>query len=241
MRRLLLACGLLLAMLGFVHAENAAVRETMAKLRDKDIAVRRQAAQDLAEMGPEAKLATAALQKALRDPDLFVRRFAALALGKIGPEVPDAKETVSALALALNDPKKEVQLAAADALLQMGPLALNAFLAAVKDPTRDPASRKKASQGLAKIGPPARGALPILTEMVSTPQKMAKGKAYLNDDDLRLDAAFALGKLAKPSDTAAINALKMVSEGKQKNKALKKAAEMALREIDGMLPKKKSR
>jgi len=239
MRRVLLASGLLLGILGVVYAENGAVRELIAKLSHKDVAVRRQTAQDLAELGPEAKLATAALRKALHDPDLFVRRFSALALGKIGPEVPDAKETVSALALALNDSKKEVQLAAADALLQMGPLALNAFLAVVKDSSRDPAIRKKATQGLAKIGPQARGALPALTEMLTTPQKMAKGKANLNDDDVRLDAAVALGKLAKPSDTAAINALKLVSEGKQKNKALKKAAENALREINGMPAKKK--
>lgn len=239
MMRAWLACGLTLGILGFVYAENGAAREAMGRLTNKDTAVRRQAAQDLAEMGPEAKLATPALRKALQDGDLFVRRFAALALGKVGPGVSDAKDNVSALALAMNDTKKEVQLAAADALLQMGPLSLNAFMAALKDPNRDPAIRKKAAQGLAKIGPSARGALPTLTEMVTNAQKMAKGKAALNDDDVRLDAAVALGKMAKPSDTDAINALKMVSEGKQKNKALKKAAESALREINGTPPKKK--
>lgn len=237
--RMILAWGLALGILGFVYAENGAVRETMAKLKEDDAFVRRQAAQDLAEMGPEAKLATAALRRALRDNDLFVRRFSAMALGKIGPGVPDAKETVSSLALALNDEKKEVQLAAADALLLMGPLALNAWLSAIKDPNKDPTIRKKAAQGLAKIGPSARAALPTLTDLVSKNQKKAKGKANLNDDDVRLDAAFAIGKMAKPSDTSAIDALKLVSEGKQKNKALKKVAEQALREISGTQAKKK--
>ena len=45
--------------------------------------------------------------------------------------------------------------------------------------------------------------------------------------------------LAKAEDKDAVEALKGVAEGKQKNKALQKAAGESLRKITGMEPKKK--
>src|SRR5262245_32371792 len=88
-------------------AEEAQVRDLVAKLTGPDNTARRQAAQELGELGTEAKSALPALRKALADKDLFVRRFAALALGKVGP---GDKETITSLWKATNDEKKEVQL-----------------------------------------------------------------------------------------------------------------------------------
>lgn len=234
-----LAIALSVSILGLVYAADGDVRDLMTKLSDKDTAVRRAAAKDLAEMAGDAKLAAPALRKAVaHDKDLWVRRFGIQALAKIG-ETKDVKETVSTLALATRDPETEVQLAAADALSRMGGVATDALMVILKDPTRDPQVRKRAAQGLGKIGPSARGAVPALSDLLTMKVKMDKAKKNLNDDDIRTDAAVALGKLAKKEDTNAIEALKSVSEGKQRNKALQKVAQQALREITGVNPKKK--
>ncbi len=225
-----------ICLVSFIDA--AEVRELAQKLKDADSDVRRAAAKELGELGIEAKPAISSLITATKDKDLFVRRFSAQALGKIGP---DAKEAVPALTLLLNDDKKEVQLAAVEALSNIGPASIDALTATVKDPNRDSTIRKKAAQGLAKIGLQARKAVPVLTDVVTGKIRSPKGGKGKNlaDDDVRLDAAIALGAVAKPEDTAAIEALKSVSEGKQRNKALKKAATDALRKINQSDKKKK--
>ncbi|MFO0846708.1 MAG: HEAT repeat domain-containing protein [Gemmataceae bacterium] len=217
---------------------GAEVKELVAKLRDADSDVRRAAAKGLAELGAEAKPAVPDLVKATADRDLFVRRFAAEALGNVGP---DAKAAVAPLARLLGDEKPEVQLAAVEALPKLGPASVAALTAAVKDPNRAAAVRKKAAQGLAAIGPEARKAVPALTDVltgrIASPKAPRKGK-NLEDDDVRLDAAAALGAVAKPEDKAAVAALKSVSEGKQRNRALQKAARESLRKISEQSKKK---
>ncbi|MGL4555772.1 MAG: HEAT repeat domain-containing protein [Gemmataceae bacterium] len=240
MPRYLLASALSLTLLVVAHAQSGDLGDLTAKLASKETAVRRQAATDLSERGPEASSAAPALRKAMRDADAYVRRFSAQALGKIGPDAADVKATVSTLALAMNDTQPEVQLAAADALAWIGPPALDALLSALKDPTKVPAVRKRAAQGLGRIGPAARGAVPALSELVTAKAKMKTKAKDLTDDDIRIDAAAALGKVAKKEDKVAIDALKEVSEGKQRNKALLKAAQGSLREIAGTpAPKKR--
>lgn len=231
---------LALAILLVTVAEGAEVNDLIVKLRDKDSDARRAAAKDLAELGPEARAAVPELTKALRDRDLFVRRFAAEALGKIGPE---AKASIPALALAMSDERKEVQIAATTALGQIGKDSIPALIAALKDPNKDPAVRRLAAQGLGKAGAPARGAVSVLSDIltgrIKTPKAAKKGKN--NDDDFRVDVAVALGSVAKAEDKAAINALKSVSEGKQRNKALQRAANDALRQINGSAPARKKK
>src|SRR4051812_14205242 len=228
-----------LAIVAMTTAEGAEVRELIAKLKEKDNDTRRAAARELAELGPEARSAVTELTKALRDPDLFVRRYSAEALGKIGPE---AKASVTALAGAMNDPKKEVQLAAVEALGKIGPASTNALISAVKDPNKDPGVRRIAAQSLGKIGPQARGAVGALSDIVSGKAKMGKAnKGKGNDDDIRADAARALGSVAKAEDKAAVEALKAVSEGKQRNRELKAAAGESLRKITGTAPAKKNK
>jgi HEAT repeat protein len=219
-------------------SEAAEVKELITKLKDKDSDVRRAAAKGLAELGEEAKPAVADLIKATADKDLFVRRFAAEALGNVGAE---AKSAVPSLAKLLGDEKPEVQLAAVEALPKLGPASVAALTAAVRDTNRSAAVRKKAAQGLGKIGPEARKAVSALTDVltgkIASPKVAKKGK-NLEDDDVRLDAAAALGSVARPEDRAAVAALKSVSEGKQRNRALQKAARESLRMINQQSKKK---
>lgn len=231
--------GLLVLSFVVVAAEAGEVSELAKKLKDKDSDVRRAAAKELGDLGEGAKAAVVELTKALKDEDLFVRRYAAEALGKVGPE---AKGSVPALARAMNDEKKEVQLAAVEALGKIGTEAAPALIAAVKDPGKDPGVRKKAAQGLAKIGPSARGAVQALSDVVTGKIASPKGdKKAKTDDDVRVDAATALGAVAKASDKAAVAALKSVSEGKQRNRPLQKAASEAMKKIAEEKPETKDK
>ena len=211
------------------YAEGAEVRDLVAKLKDKDSDVRRAAAKELGELKTEAKSAVPELIRAMRDKDLFVRRYAAEALGNIGP---DAKIAITALSAAMNDEKKEVAEAAVDALGKIGPDSIAALTSALKDANKHSNVRRKAAVALGKLGLRAHGSVPAMADVLSGKVKMAKKGKGVNDDDIRVEVATALGSVAKADDAAAIEALKAVSEGKQKNKALKKAAGDALRQID---------
>ena len=234
--RIALTGALMMGIWFTTYIEGAEVRELIAKLKDKDSDIRRAAAKELAEVGPEAKSAVPDLIRALRDKDLFVRRYSAEALGNVGPE---AKAAIPALSAALNDPKKEVAEAAIDALGKFGPESLAALTSALKDANKDPAVRRKAAIALGKIGLRARSAVPAMTDILNGKVKAAK-KGKGNDDDIRLEVASALGSVAKSDDTAAIKALETLSEAKRKG-PLKTAAGEALRKINGMEPAKKKK
>jgi HEAT repeat protein len=229
---------LALTIIMVASATGADVNGLIAKLKNPDSDVRRAAAKELGELGTDASPAVPALTKALADKDRYVRRFAAEALGAIGAD--GAKSAVPQLSLLVNDSSKEVQLAAIEALSKMGAVSTKALANAVKDTAKDAMVRIKAAQGLAQIGAEARGAVPALTNILKAKVK-GKGKGKRNDDDIRADVATTLGSIATKEDTAAIEALKAVSEGKQKNKALKQAAGDALRKITGEAPKGKKK
>jgi HEAT repeat protein len=218
-------------------ADGADVRELIGKLKSPDAEVRRTAAKDLAELGPEAVTAVPELKKALKDKDLFVRRFAAEALGAIGTGASSAANDLGKMLM--SDSKKEAQLAAAIALGKIGPSGVKALTSAVKDPSKDGAVRRKAAQSLALIGEEARSSVTVLASVLKGKVKNKKGK--FNDDDIRIDVAIALGAIATSEDKAAVEALRAVSEGKQRNKELKKAAGEALRKLTGEEPKKKNK
>ena len=234
--RIALTGALMMGIWFTTYIEGAEVRELIAKLKDKDSDTRRAAAKELAEVGPEAKPAVPDLIRALRDKDLFVRRYSAEALGNVGPE---AKSAIPALSAALNDPKKEVAEAAIDALGKFGHDSLAALTSALKDANKDPSVRRKAAVALGKIGLRARSAVPAMTDILNGKVKAAK-KGKGNDDDIRLEVASALGSVAKSDDTAAIDALKTLSEAKRKS-PLKTAAGEAIRKINGMEPAKKKK
>lgn len=240
--RTLLTGLLTLLLLALASVEGAEVRELIGKLRDQDSDVRRAAAKQLGELGAEARPAVPDLTRAMRDRDAFVRRFSAEALGNIGRE---ARAAVPALTAAMLDERKEVQIAAVEALIRIGPPSIPALIAAVKDPNKDATVRKKAAQGLGKIGLQARGAVPVLTDVltgrISNPSTARRKGKNLADDDLRIDAALALGSVARGEDTAAIEALRSFAEGKQRNRALKKAAATSLRKLTGKAPARKKK
>jgi HEAT repeat protein len=242
--RFLLTGLLAVALCAVTAAEGAEVRDLIAKLSNTDSDVRRAAAKELGELGGEARAAVPALTRALGDRDLFVRRFAAEALGKIGP---DARDAIPKLGQATGDARKEVALAAVDALGKLGTPAIDTLTGAVKDSGKDPAVRARAIQQLGKMGPEARGAIKTLTEVLTGkvsagPKVKGKGKKKGPiDDDLRVEAAVALGEVAKAEDTGAVEALRSVAEGKQRNRQLRKAAGDSLRKITGMGPKKRKK
>jgi HEAT repeat protein len=220
-------------------AAGADVPDLVKKLRSPDSDVRRAAARELADAGAEAKPAVGALAAALKDRDLFVRRFAAQALGAIGP---DARPAVPALRAALGDRRGEVQEAAAVALGKVGgPDGVSALAAAVRDPNRDAGVRRKSAEALGSMGKEARAAVPALTAVLkgAGPRKGKGKKKMAPDDDVRVDAARALGEVATAEDESAVEALRAVATAKGGNRELKRAAADALRKLTGKGPRKK--
>ena len=208
-------------------ARGADVKDLIKQLKDGDSDARRAAARALADGGAESKEAVPALIHALKDRDTFVRRFSAQALGEIGP---DAKSAVPALTAALEDAKREVQSAAAAALGKMGPAGVETLVGILKNDKKDPMTRRNAIASLSSLGSAARPAVPALTEIVK--EKTGKGKKKVLPEDLRIDAATALGTLATADDKEAIQTLQALSDKKSKApRGLKQAANMALRKI----------
>jgi HEAT repeat protein len=214
-----------------VHAADVA--DLIKQLKDKDADKRRAAAEELSKAGKEAMDAGPALIVALKDSDIFVRAFSAQALGDVGA---DPKKAVPALAALFKNAreKAEVLESAAGALGKLGMEAVPALIALVKNVGMDNNIRRKAIGALGQIGPDAHLAVPVLTEVVNGGYKGQAPKAKkgaMPADDLRPDAATALGEIANQSDSGAITALKQLGDGKKKQKGLKKLADDALRKI----------
>jgi HEAT repeat protein len=209
-------------------ARGEGAQNLIKQLKDPEASTRRTAAKALGEAGPSAKEAVGALADALKDNDSFVRRFAAQALGEIGPAARDA---VPALSKALNDSRREVQEAAAAALGKIGPSSVQSLIAVVKDTRKDAMVRRKAVESLAGMGAEGRLAVPGLVELISG--KPAKGgkKQPGPDVEIRVEAVNALGQIAAPDDKAALDALTALTDKKQNNRALKQAANAALRKL----------
>ncbi len=202
-----------LALLGLTCAAVAAdVPSLVKQLKSPDPDLRRAAAKELGEAGPDAKTAITALTTALGDKDLFVRRFAAQALGEIGPE---AKSAVKPLSEALKDPKKEVAQAAATALGKIG--AVEPLAALAGDTRRDPAARRKAIEALGAMKADARSAVPDLTKA-------------LKDKDVRIEAADALGEIG-PDASSALKDLDAIAASKERDRNFKKAVTEAIKKI----------
>jgi HEAT repeat protein len=208
-------------------ARGADVDELVKQLKNGDSEDRRAAAKSLGEGGAASKAAVPDLINALKDRDMFVRRFAAEALGEIGP---DAAPAVRPLTAALDDSRKEVQNAAAVALGKLGSSGMQTLIAIVGDSDKEPAIRRQAIDSLVKLGDAAHSAVPSLTEIVKG--NGGKNKKKAAPEDLRVDAATALGSLAKPSDKATVETLRALTDKKAKTpRGLRQAANMALRKI----------
>jgi HEAT repeat protein len=208
-------------------ASGAEVGELTKQLKNGDNETRRAAAKSLGEGGAGSKEAVPALIDALKDRDMFVRRFAAQALGDIGP---DARAAVPALTAALNDGRREVQTAAAQALGKVGSSGIATLLGILRDHDKDTATRRQAIDSLVALGKEAHSAVPVLTELVQ--ENTGKNKKKAAPEDLRIDAATALGSLATSEDKATVETLRALTDKKAKTpRGLRQAANRALRDI----------
>jgi hypothetical protein len=154
----------------------------MTALKDSDWSVRTSAAGVLAQMGPEAESAEAALINTLKDPDSRVRSAAADAVLRVALR---ARFNVPVLIDIVDGGDSLSRLQAAIALADLGPMAVQAvpsLSGALKDPNW--ATRLNAANALGSIGPSAAAAVPALT-------------AALKDSnaDVRSTAAAALDRI----------------------------------------------
>ena len=250
--RYLVACGVVVVGTLCACADTS---ELVKKLSSKDSEVRRGAAQGLGELGKEAKDAVKPLVKALKDKDKFVRRFAAQALGNIGPDA--ATDAIPGLAKLLDDDQQTVREAGIKALAKMGPtavpaltkalsatndvheVAINALGAAgaegvpalagvIKNPKIAATLRNRAVELL----PKDEGARPALSALVMAVVKPAAGGQ--DGRAFHIAAIAAVGRIATPSDAAAVAALeKIANDESQGNRQIRKPAQNALKAVQG--------
>jgi HEAT repeat protein len=214
------------------RAEDVSV--LVERLKSPDSDMRREAAKELGDLGPQALPAVPELVQALRDSDLFVRRFAAQALGAIGP---DARQALPALKGALKDGKKEVAAAVGTALGKLGSAGIATLSDLVKDKKQDADVRKAAIAGLGSAGAQAREAVPVLVDVLKdTGAKKPEPKKDPGAPDLRVEAAVALGDIG-PDARDAVPTLQDLAGAKGKS-PLKSAANDALKRITGQGAKK---
>ncbi len=213
-------------------APPATVRPTsawIADLKGQPSAVRVQAALALAELGPAARDAEAALAAALQDPDAELRYAAVVALGALPAE---GKAAVDGLARALSDDDWFVRLAAAPALQQLGERARPALPALVnalgpRDGLKDfrPVRCGAAMVALARLEPRAKeleAAFQLVVGKLLQDERQgsfgarATGARLLGDcGPAALSTSPALGKLLQDPDgdvrVAAAEALLKIS------------------------------
>jgi HEAT repeat protein len=137
-------------------------------LRTGDAAAKVRAADQLGDLGPEARDAVPALSAALADSDPVVVGHAARALGAIGP---DAAAAVEPLIKALSHENPQVRAYAAYALGQLGKASLPAVPAlakAFKDP--DATVRRQVFKAVRAIDPGRDVVVPMLVEILTHAQ-----------------------------------------------------------------------
>ncbi len=134
--------------------------------------VRWNAAIVLGVIGEPAASAVPALTAALEDPERLVRVSAADALGKIGPAARDAVPRMAAL-LQTDEPVRLLK-----SLRRLRGVNEAAFPAVLDTLTHDdPEARENACETLGEMGPPAKEAVPKLTELLNDPNEKVRGEA----------------------------------------------------------------
>jgi HEAT repeat protein len=163
------AVGLLFAVVTTaVHAGDTDLHQRLADLRDLSPPIRRQAAEALGQLGPQAPaVAVDALGAMLADPDETVRHEAALALANVGTSA------VPALARAMRSDRNKAQVLAAVVLRFLGPQAKASVpdLAVALD-SSDATVRLRAAGALQGIGPAAKAATPALLAACKDPANL---------------------------------------------------------------------
>jgi HEAT repeat protein len=163
------------------------VPSLVANLKGKDPWVRAAAAEDLGQLGANARAAFPVLCSALNDPDGFVRVYAAEALSRIDPRRP---VDMPILLEALKDKDFELRLASVTALAELGPRAAPAaekLLPVLGD--QQAWVRRVAAYALGRIDSNAIRPASLRREVVMA---LATVLRFDTDDKCRLWAAKAL-------------------------------------------------
>src|SRR5262249_13159595 len=169
-----------------------------------DAAIRVGAAQALAVLGAEARLAREHLKRALKDDDMQVRLYTATALWRIDQQQDTTDLIVPVIADILKAEDTDLRGGAADLLASIGPRAKSAtqsLIETMRMGTNPPDVRAKAAFALSTIGFEAAGAVPALAEV-------ARSNA---EQSLREQAMFALSRMgphAAPAVPTLIGILK---------------------------------
>ena len=208
----------LAALLGYIG--KSAVPTFTQLLNDKDVVVRRRAAEILGFIGPEAKAAVPALVESLKDTDWETRWRATISLGHIGP---NARAAVPALIASLKSMGGNY---VAEAMEKIG-IDVKTDVPALVEVLRD--HNQEAARILGNIGPPARAAIPALSESFKDENGVVRCAAALavwkitaeantvvplltgllddKDSSVRRSAAYSLGQIglaAKPAIPALV-------------------------------------
>lgn len=238
---------ILLAASGWVDAvDKSDVPQLVRNLKSRDSDLRRRAARDLGEIGPDAKEAIPALAAALNDRDMFVRRFAARSLGRI---CTDANDFVPPLTRSLlssgtskelgSDPTKVAPVFARElrkldrpviqavlrALGQMGQSAVPYLVAVLKED--DTRMQTLAAQAIGQIGPDAKAAVPALIEVF---RSGLTGRRRNRTNEHRVAAVEALGRIGSGAK-AARPVLEKAAKERIRDRTLRSAIRTALRRI----------
>jgi HEAT repeat protein len=151
----------------FGSSARPAVPALIPLLADKDVAVRADAAQCLAAIGPAAEPAVPALMEALKRStgpawqDAALRDYAAAALGEIGPP---ARSAIPYLATLTNEPSAEL------ALRKIKGESIAPFFIRLKD-TSDLEQWHRAASLLRNMGTNALPAIPLLLDALDLPDR----------------------------------------------------------------------
>jgi HEAT repeat protein len=198
------------------EAAAPAVPDLTDALRDRDNAVRIEAALTLRNQGCPARLIIPALIEALKDDDHVLCRGAADALGLFGPE---AGAAIGQLVSVLKE-NGEASLSASEALAKIGPAAVPALAELVRG--RDPGIRTLGVLALWHMGPGASGAASALVEAMND---LKDGTGF----DRRDFAAEALGRIGPRAGPAVVPALVAVIRNRQELARFRRACVETLR------------
>ncbi|CAK9067825.1 AP-1 complex subunit beta-1 (Adaptor protein complex AP-1 subunit beta-1) (Adaptor-related protein complex 1 subunit beta-1) (Beta-1-adaptin) (Beta-adaptin 1) (Clathrin assembly protein complex 1 beta large chain) (Golgi adaptor HA1/AP1 adaptin beta subunit) [Durusdinium trenchii] len=168
-----------------------------------------------AEMGPRAKHAVSALEKAAKDQYPEIRMEALLALGAIGPDASEALSTVTA---ALNDKSPAVQYAAMYALGEIRDSSSAPTIAKYLD-SQDVMLRELSAWALARVNPDdteaRQRALTTLVESLESDNPAVRGgaaRALTDFPEQSGEFAEALSSLLADKDyTVVANAIQTLS------------------------------
>jgi HEAT repeat protein len=225
--------------LGFAVAEEvASLDKLVEQLGARENPVRREAATQLARLGPAAKPALPALIKALNDPDKQVWSIAIGAIARLGPEAADAVPTL----LENIDSRKnrggrdrdrrQLLMRSAYALSRIGLAAKGPLLETLK--SEDSMARAGAAKALGGMGAAAREAVPSLVQNLRRDQPDERRETIDALGAIGADAVPALGEaLASGEAFVRAGAAQALAEiGRAAQSMAPKVADAAARETD---------